>query len=279
MTKSSARTIERRLLDANGQRLGPWVRLTVGTTLDQSLEASGLLLLLAARLGDPLAHDVSRFLIDHPSREFVFPLEQIGYVQGMLDWLPRVPGRFAWTVAGDRHEIDLAPGGSYAMVLTNGQRASLAFERLEGELAVVSTWTATDAELPSDPTVTIKRTVTPAGNAPDDRLVRVRIEVTFGRAATGGCYRLTDLLPSGLAPLVAGRDWYGDYVGRNGHLSLRERWPARLVVRVRLGYARVYGYAARVVSPGTYRWEPAVIQSEVAPTVGSSIPAVTYTIR
>jgi serine/threonine-protein kinase len=32
---------------------------------------------LAARLGDPLAHDVSRFLVDHPSREQVFPLEQI----------------------------------------------------------------------------------------------------------------------------------------------------------------------------------------------------------
>ena len=212
------------------------MRLKVGDTLDQSLEASGLLLLLAARLGDPLAHGVSKFLLDHPSREFVFPLEQIGYVQGMLDWLPRVPGRFAWTIAGDRHEIDLAPGGSYAMVLTKGQRASLAFERLEGELAVVSTWTATDAELPSDPTVTIKRTVTPAGNAPDDRLVRVRIEVTFGPAVTAGCYRITDLLPSGLAPLVSGRDWYSDEnVAGSVDLSVRKRRPARLVVRVRLG--------------------------------------------
>jgi hypothetical protein len=277
--EASARAIERRLLDSNGQQLGPWVRLTVGTNRDQSLEASGLLLLLAARLGDPLAHGVSRFLIDHPSKEQVFPLEQIGYVQGMLDWLPRVPGRFAWTVAGDRHEIDLAPGGSYALVLTKGQRASLALERLEGELAVATSWTSTETQLPSDPTVTIKRTVTPAGNAPDDRLVRVVIEVTFGPAVTSGCYRLTDLLPSGLAPLVAGRDWDGEYV--DGSViypyesdGQRVSWCA---------YAsdsrRVYGYAARVVSPGTYRWEPAVIQSEVAPTVGSSIPETSYTIR
>jgi hypothetical protein len=276
---ASARAIERQLLDTNGQRLGPWVRLTGGTTLDQSLEASGLLLLLAARLGDPLAHDVSRFLIDHPSREFVFPLEQIGYVQGMLDWLPRVAGRFAWTVGGERHEVELTPGGAFALLLTKGQRTTLAFERLEGELAVVTTWTATNAGLPSDPTVTIKRTITPAGNAPDDRLVRVRIEVTFGPAVTGGCYRITDLLPSGLAPLVAGRDWYGD-TGDQSVIYPYESDGQRVSW---CSYAsdtrRVYGYAARVVSPGTYRWEPAVIQSEVAPTVGSSIPEVPYTIR
>jgi uncharacterized protein YfaS (alpha-2-macroglobulin family) len=38
------------------------------------------------------------------------------------------------------------------------------------------------------------------------------------------------------------------------------------------------GYSARVVTPGTYRWEPAVIQSVAAPSVGSSTPVESYTI-
>src|SRR6185503_6831591 len=42
-----ARAIERDLLSKAGQRLGPWVRLSTGTTLRDTLEASGLLLLLA----------------------------------------------------------------------------------------------------------------------------------------------------------------------------------------------------------------------------------------
>ena len=110
--EATARSIERALLEADGQRLGPWVRIAAGTTLDDTLEASGLLLLLAARLGDPIAPDVSRYLDDHPSKEQVFALEQLGYVQGMLDRLPRVAGRFAWTIAGERHEVTLEPGGA-----------------------------------------------------------------------------------------------------------------------------------------------------------------------
>jgi hypothetical protein len=38
------------------------------------------------------------------------------------------------------------------------------------------------------------------------------------------------------------------------------------------------GYSARVVTPGTYTWEPAVIQSVTAPSIGSSTPVISYTI-
>ena len=41
----------------------------------------------------------------------------------------------------------------------------------------------------------------------------------------------------------------------------------------------VYGYAARVVSPGTYRWEPAILQFELDPRIGASTEATTFTIR
>ena len=37
-------------------------------------------------------------------------------------------------------------------------------------------------------------------------------------------------------------------------------------------------YVARVVTPGTYAWEPAVIQSTVAPGQGLVLPAGTVTI-
>ena len=38
-------------------------------------------------------------------------------------------------------------------------------------------------------------------------------------------------------------------------------------------------YAARVVTPGTYTWEPTIVQSALDPTVGALIPAATLTIR
>jgi Large extracellular alpha-helical protein len=277
--ETTARAMERTLLEANGQRLGPWVRLAVGTSLDDTLEASGLLLLLAGRLGDPIANDVSRYLIDHPSKAWVFPLEQLGYARGMLDRLPRVAGSFAWTVDGQRHEVTLDAGGAFSLVLTAAQRASLRFEALTGDLAVTTTWTADGANLPSDPSVSVTRTVTPAGSATDAQLVHVTFKVTFGPQATAGCYRLTDFLPSGLAPVVVGAGWPNEDETATV-ISPYEVDGQRVAWCVSPADANhVYGYSARVVTPGTYLWEPAVVQSEVAPTIGSSTPMITYSIR
>ena len=275
----SARAIERSLLEAHGQRLGPWVRM-LGPTMNESLEATSLLMLLAARLGDPLAHEMARYLDEHPSIAVVFPLESVGYALAFLERLPRAPGRFAWTVDGERHETALEPGGSHRLVLTNAQRSGFTLERLEGELAVVTSWAATDAPLPSDPAIRIRRTVTPATEVPEDRLVRVSIVVEFPGQAPGGCYRLTDLLPSGLAPLTSEGMWEGDEEeGTTGNspyevVGQRASWCASPD-----DHTKTYEYTARIVSPGTYLWEPAVIQSQAGPSLGNSTPPMTYTVR
>jgi hypothetical protein len=167
-------------------------------------------------------------------------------------------------------------------VLTSQQRATLALERLKGELAVVTTWTATDAELPTSSTISVQRTVTPNGDAPDDRLVHVRLDVTFGPQAAPGCYRLVDLTPSGLSAVSASAAWPDDVdseapVISNPPYSIdgqRVEWCAQPS-----DLSHVFEYAARVVSPGSYRWEPAILQLELSPGVGASTPETTYTIR
>ena len=277
--EAAARTIERSVLEAAGQRLGPWVRISAGETLDDTVEASGLLLLLAGRLGDPIAHEVSQYLVDVRSDERVFPLEQVGYVLGMLERLPREPGRFAWTVDGERQEVQLERGRGFTLVLTADQRATFTLERLEGELGVVTTWVSSDVPLPTSSTITVSRTVTPVDGATDSQLVRVRITVTFGAQSAPGCYRLVDLTPSGLAAISWPWDWDDDARPRNEH------WP-HAVDGQRVSWCagprddgHVYAYVARVVSPGTYRWEPAVVQFELSPGLGAATPETTYTIR
>jgi hypothetical protein len=280
----SARAIERELLESAGQRLGPWVRLAVGPLDTDTTEATGLLLLLASRLGDPLAPDISAYLRQVPSNEMVFPLEQVGYAAAFLDRLPRNPGKFAWTIAGERHEVTLQPGGGLTLALTSEQRSSLKLERLDGDLAVVTSWTSPDFMLPTSSTISVKRTVSPANDAADDRLVKVTITIDFGTGPVAGCYRLTDLVPSGLSPVARTAAWPGTE-DEDHPLPENVNWPY-LASGQQVSWCaspedtnHTYVYAARVVSPGTYRWEPAVLQLELDPRIGASTPATTFTIR
>jgi hypothetical protein len=277
--ESTAREIERRLLGEAGQRLGPWVRLSTGKTAQDTVEASGLLLLLAGRLGDPLAPDISTYVRENQPDDMVFPLEQVGYMQGVLERLPRDPGTFAWSVAGDRHEVVLRPGGSATLVLTAEQRASLVLEKVAGDLAVVTSYTSPDFVRPTSSSMRIQRIVTPANDAPDDRLVQVRFKVAFGAQSVGECYLLTDFAPSGLTPIENTSGWADDIAS-----SIHDVRPWSIdgqIVRwcASPDRAHDYVYTARVVSPGTYRWEGAILQLETDGRIGTSIEAMTYTIR
>lgn len=276
--ENAARTIERDLLELHGERFGPWVRLGVGSNLEDTLNAARLLLMLSARLGEPFARDVLRYLDDHPSSERAIALERLAYVRAGMDRLPRAPGRFAWTVSGERHEVELKPGGTSTLVLTAPQRSTLQLEPLAGELAVVTSWTGREAKLPSGGGVAISRSVSPANDASDAQLVRVEITFDLGSVPINGCWQIRDIAPSGLVPIERSWEWPDDdTVSRAGPYDIDGQVVYWCVTRT--SQNRSVTYTARVVSPGTYTWEPAVMQSVDAPELGSATEAFEFTIR
>jgi hypothetical protein len=223
---------------------------------------------------------VLRYLDDHPSRERAMALERLAYVKAGLDRLPRATPSFAWTVAGERHEVELRPGGTTTLVVTAAQRASLSFEPLAGELAIVTTWTGATDTLPNEGGVSIRRTVTPATDAPDDRVVRVVLTADLGSLPIDGCWQIRDVAPSGLAPIERSWEWPDPEAGSSPTGSPYDidgqlvQWCLR-----RSDPYRSVSYAARVVSPGTYTWEPAIIQSVDAPELGAATGSTSFTIR
>lgn len=275
--QDAARAIERSILSEHGQRLGSWVRLDTGDTTPEAADATATLLLLAAGLRDPLAVDISRYLLENPSRKHVAALEQIGFARAALEWLPRAAAHFTWIVDGERHEETLEPGAAMSITLTPAQRESFELEAIDGELFVTSSWqgNANYDELANDGSVTIERSISPADHAPADDLVHVSLKVRFSDSLNNTCYQVTDLLPSGLAPVAQTAWWDTDpsvilpYEVEGQRVS----WcilPTRSDVSL--------GYAARVVSAGAYRWEPAVVQALAAPEVGAATTVITYTI-
>ncbi|MCI0581435.1 MAG: hypothetical protein L0227_00830, partial [Chloroflexi bacterium] len=278
--EDGARAIERALLAAHGQTLGEWVRLDVGGTPADTLEASALLALVAAGVGDPLASRLDRYVREQALEGTTHALSGIGVIRWTLDRLPRAAATFAWTVDGDRHEVALEPGESWTVALTEAQRDGFRLETLAGAVVVVAAWTRAPgaSDLPAGGLVTITRTVTPADDAPSSGLVKISLHVVFDLGAPAGCWDVSDRTPSGLAPIANVAGWYDEF--EPGAI-----WPYEVTgQRVSWCLDPIYGrnvtlrYAARVVSPGTFTWEPAVIQLVDAPEVGATTPVSSYTI-
>ncbi len=275
----TARSIERALLAAHGEEMGPWVRLRVGTTSDDTVEATALLALVAAGLGDPVAAAAEAYVTDNPATDELFALHELAYVQRVLDRTPSAAARFAWTVDGTRQVIELEPGESRTIALTAAQRASLTLEALSGQVGVATRW-----DLPlemattrADAALGLVRTIRPVRQG--GSLYEVTLRATFGPQALDGPYQVVDLLPSGLAAATLYAAWAEarDAAGASPSPSpsaeeIVSRPYAVEGQRVLFSIAPTstrrtvtMRYLARVVTAGNYAWEPAVLQSVAAP--------------
>jgi hypothetical protein len=276
---ASALEIERDLIDQYGERLGSWVRLRIGDA-DATLEATALLGVVAAGLGDPVATGLAEYVVANPGNESTQALDLAAYAARGLDRTPASAVAFAYTVGGRRAVVRLEPGDAFSLSLTNEQRSGLSAENVAGQVAVaVESRVAVDpATLVPHAALTITRTI-PAGALPSDRIVVVDLTATFADGAPeNGCYDVVELVPSGLAPLAIGR---GDpneqgVIGPSSVVGQEVTFCAGNDARS--GHTARMRYSARVVNDGTFAWEPAIIQLAGATEVMALTPAGTATI-
>lgn len=277
---ASAMAIERDLLAKDGQQLGPWTRLRVGTSLDDTVAATADLALVAAGVGDPIAASLAAYVEAYPAHDTLHVLDQVGYVERALARAPATAASFAYTVDGRRSVVDLGPGEALTIALTASQRDGLRLEPLGGQVGVATSWTEPldVGSLTADPTLKLTRTVTPAGAIPADGLVVVDLTPSFGALAVHGCYQVVDLVPSGLAPVARTDGWVGDdgtigpysIVGQRVSFCASNDAAATDVTKMR--------YLARIVTPGEYAWEPAFMQLSDAPEAVALTPPARVTI-
>jgi hypothetical protein len=308
--------LERALLAEYGQRLGPWIRIRAGGSPngaptgtphipdglpsgtakpsatgpsaaadDATIEMTALWALVAVEVGDPYADEAEAYVEANPANDDLSALQQLAYARRAIERTPAAAASFAYTVDGTRAVVSLDPGASRTLTLTAPQRATLQLEPISGEVAVATTWrVALDpATVTPDPNMTLKRTVTPAGAVLPGQVVKVDLQLTFANKPLGGaCTDVVDMAPSGLEPLAASPSWLdpqrqppailspyliaGQKVAFCGSLE-----PGRISVTMR--------YFARVVTPGTYVWEPASAQSTVAKESITLTGATTIELR
>jgi hypothetical protein len=283
---ATARAIATALVNDYGEGVGDQARLRAGDDAADVSTGTALLAMLMAAIGDPVAYRYRTYVDANPSLEATYALHQVGYVARVLEHRAPQPASFAYTIGDMRKVVDLAPGEGLHLTLTKAQLATLSIERLEGEVGVASSWSepVKASSFETDPDVKIRRTVKPSGTVDGGDLVVVDLRVTFGPKAATGCHRVTELVPSGLVPVSALRGLVDPESGevltdvsypeaQTGQrvVFCAEFDPARPTVRLR--------YVARVITVGTYTWEPTIAESRSGADRAAIVPADEITIR
>ena len=277
-----ARSIERDLLSNHGLRQGPWVRIDPGAGEDPSVQTARLAI-VAASLGDPVAADMDAWVEANPPTTTTVALERALAAQGWARRVAGAPAAAAVTVDGTRQELAIQPGEPAFLVLTPAQAATARLEPVSGSVLAVTSWVG-----PLDPASltpargqVLERAVKPAGDIGPTDTVIVTLAVTLGPDARDECWRVTDLAPSGLAPISV-QGWWDDEGRRTIGASPDFVDGQRVefcVVKDPNRAVQTLRYVARVVTPGTYRWEGAVLQSTLVPDQGLVIAPVSVTIN
>jgi len=286
-----ARTVERAVLAKHGGTYGPWIRITTRTGLGDPL-LTARLAIVAASLGDPLAAGMDAYALDNPPKGTAIDLERALAAAGWAKRIPAANATATLVVAdGTRSPVRIEGSRPVTIVLTPAQADGARVEPGTGTV-ILTTRTEQPLDAMSLVAVTgvsITRRMAPATTIAMTDVVHVTITVTLDSQAGPGCWNVAELVPSGLAPVIGERG-YGEEEGQvdeNGNPVGPVAIAPWRVVGQRLDFCvqsdvknpvQVLQYMARVVTPGTYTWEPTVIQSSLAPDHGRVTPASTVVI-
>lgn len=291
----TAGQVYRAVLAELGEQRGSRIRIDVGTERDASLEASLLAARLGAGLGDDTAAGLYAYAAQDTADDIVLALLEADYLQAALPRLAATPATLAYERFGAREERALAPGETLALQLTPDELSALGLEVVEGRVLVAATSLVAvePAALESDPAVSVNREygVLPAtGEAAgepttsftDGDLVRVALDYALEEESAAGCYRLSDLLPSGLRAVTGPYDpsVYYEGVDQANLVFPYDVVGQRVSFCVyRDGDQEPLSYLARVVTKGTYAAEPALLQSMEVPASRALSSPAEVTIR
>jgi len=192
------------------------------------------------------------------------------------------------TVDGVPSAVRIEASRPVTVVLTPAQARGASLAPVSGSVVVA---TRIDRPLDTDALeapewLSPARVVKPSSSIGVADTVVVLLRMQAPARASEGCWLVTEWVPSGLVPVTAPYGWQAyeddgeDIAGGDGPWNVQgQRLDFCLQRHDDTTREVTLRYVARVVTPGTYAWEPAVVQSPLETGVGAVIPATTVTIR
>jgi hypothetical protein len=258
----------------------PYIRIQSGTNnMDSYLLDTSYMLLLSSQLNDEYDNGMDLYLRDYRTEVegVILEVANISFINSELDKLPKTDTEVQVTSKYQNRMYDLSKGASVNISLKDDELDSLKVVTTKGKTESLVSFFATNDQfnkLEGDKRLSLKKSVSKIkGDGNDLKLgdiLQVTLEYDFDKDAPQGCYNLTDHIPSGLTYLD--NPWsYGIGSQNVGYMydagsnivkgcSYNSEWWKRYSNNRSI-------YYLKVSAVGKYVNEPAVMQSNLDPTI------------
>jgi len=232
---------------------------------DDTITTTALVAALTASLEEPESTQLALYVDQNYPHETLNNFHNLLYIKFALPKLNPEEVGFTYRAGSENDSKTLKNGEIFELVLSPQELASLELTNVKGKLGIVASYEnqSSPQSINKDTNLSLNRSYEVNGVSAkqfnEGDLVLVRLNPQFSGNALTGAYQIVDYLPSGLRPVdqESGR-YYSSYDSRIYPTEINDQKITFVIDRNT--NLPIY-YYARVVSKGTYKAEPALLQS------------------
>lgn len=259
---SGARTVYDGILKDYGKSAEKYEYIDQGKGSDDIVEVTTLYSLMALKLKTADRDALFDYITSKSTDELLVNLEKLIYLQNTVPEAEKT-GSLGMSTGGGVEEVKLTGTERKTMTVTYDALKKMKFSNVNGEIECAAKFIGPlDAvQAGSGSMVGISRVYKVNGvettSFKHSDVVQVELKINFGDAAPEGYYQITDVLPSGLRFIPYGNwNWEQWYWGQTNGQKIMFGYNFSLKFKK----SDVIRYYARVVSPGTYTADDAVLK-------------------
>ena len=259
---SGTQAIYDEILKTYGKTLGEFNYIDSGKDNDDIMETTSMCSLMALKLNAPEKDGFYDYIINKSTDDILINIEKMLYLQNTVPEAEKT-GSFTISTEGKTEEVKLSGTERKSYTMTIDKLKAAAFSNVSGEIeaAIAFTGPLSALEPGEGSPFSITREYRVNGKVTDNfkqsDVVEVILNIKFDSSAPEGYYQITDVLPSGLRH-ISSNGWNWDYW----------YWGQADKQKIYFGYhfnpsykkSDTLKYLARVVSPGGYTADDAVIK-------------------
>jgi hypothetical protein len=270
--KEEARTYYRQMIKPSIVTKAPY-KYVNGTNGDETITTTSLVAALTASFGEPEYVELGAYVSYGESnlKETTGNFERLLYLEAALPKLDPEDVTFTYKTAGKEETKTLKNGETYEVTLSPQELSTFVVTSVSGKLGIISRYEeqVSPKSLATKTDISLSRSyyvnnssdtpIVSANEFKEGDLVMVKLSPKFNQGSLEGNYEIIDHLPSGLRPV--GEVWgvnYDTYEMKVYPVEINDQKVAFVFDKT---ITKPIYYYARVVTKGTYKAEPAVLES------------------